>query len=173
MPRALIVVDLMLGIFDLPEELHRGEVFLANIELLVARARAARVPIVFVQHTGKEGSPFAPDNPGRTIHPRVAPRAGETIVEKRHPDSFQDSSMESLLREQGIDELVICGFASEACVDTTVRSAYAKGFTTILVSDAHTTTRNPVLEAAQIVAHHNFVLSRFAQLLRQDEIVLE
>ena len=173
MSRALIVVDVMLLIFDLPEELHRPEAFLANIELLLARARAARLPIVFVQHIGAEGSRMAPDAPGRTIHPRVAPRAGETIIEKRHPDSFQDSSLESVLREQGIDELVICGFASEACVDTTVRSAYAKGFTNILVSDAHTTTRNPVLEAAQIVAHHNFVLSRFAKVLRHDEVVLD
>jgi nicotinamidase-related amidase len=173
MTRALLVVDVMLGIFDLGVDLHRGEAFLANIELLISRARAARVPIVFVQHTGAEGSPFAPDAPGRTIHPRVAPRAGETIIQKRQPDSFQDTSLESVLREQGIEELVICGFASEACVDTTVRSAYAKGFTNILVSDAHTTTRNPVLEAAQIVAHHNFVLSRFAKVLRHDEVLLD
>jgi nicotinamidase-related amidase len=169
MPRALVVVDLMAGIFELPEPLHRPDAFLANVGLLLERARESGTPVVYIRHLGPEGSYFAPGAPAGRIDERFAPRATEIVVEKRHPDSFQDSKLEAHLRELSIDEIVVCGFASEACVDTTVRGAYARGFKVVLAADAHTTTKNPVLEAEQIVAHHNFVLSRFARLAPADQ----
>jgi len=76
------------------------------------------------------------------------------IVEKVEPDSFRKSNLEQVLKKLFVEELYICGFASEACVDTTVRSAYSKGYSVILVSDCHTTTDGEILKAQQIIDHH-------------------
>lgn len=167
---AFMIIDVLSGIFHLDEPIYRQEEFLRNIAGLLDRARVARVPVVHIQHRGPKGSLFGEGAPGRAIHPRVAPAADEIVIGKEHPDAFQDSPLERILRENKIDRLVICGFATEACVDTTVRSAYARGFSVVLVSDGHTTTRNRVLEADRIMAHHNLVLARFARLQRADEI---
>jgi nicotinamidase-related amidase len=55
--------------------------------------------------------------------------------------------------------VVICGYASEFCVDTTVRRAAANGLTVTLADDAHTTHDKPHANAATIRAHHNATLS--------------
>lgn len=58
-----------------------------------------------------------------------------------------------------MDRLVVCGFQSEFCVDTTTRRALALGYPVTLVADGHSTTDNGVLSAAQISAHHNATLT--------------
>jgi len=63
------------------------------------------------------------------------------------------------LQARGITKLVICGFQSEFCVDTTTRRALALGYPVTLVADGHSTTDNGVLKAAQISAHHNETLA--------------
>jgi len=128
------------------------------------------VPIIYVHHVGRPGSPFAPGAPGRVIHPAIAPLAGDPIVEKAEPDAFHQSSLAEVLRVRDIGELVVCGFATQDCVDSTVRSAFARGYRVVLASGAHTTTANRVLTAAQIVAHHDAVLARFARVTPAVEI---
>jgi nicotinamidase-related amidase len=65
---------------------------------------------------------------------------------------------------------VICGFATDFCVDTTVRSAFARGFRVVLAAGAHTGTGNPVLTADQVVRHHELVLARFARVVPAAEV---
>jgi nicotinamidase-related amidase len=170
MAKALVLIDVLEGIFQLPVPLDRPEEFLSVVSDLLARARRAGALVVHVQHLSAPGTRFAEGAPGRRIHPGVAPREGEPVVSKAEPDAFQGSRLEALLSEQGASELVMCGFASEACLDSTVRSAYAHGFSVELASDGHTTTANPVLDAKSIVAHENFVLARFAQVKPSSEI---
>lgn len=74
------------------------------------------------------------------------------------------------MKELNVAELSICGLATEGCIDSTIRSAYSRGYTVTLASDAHTTTKNAVLSAEQIVAHHNLVLARFARVQQHGEI---
>ena len=61
----------------------------------------------------------------------------------------------------GIDRLIITGCATDYCVDTTVRSALARGWPTIVPSDGHTTVDRPHLSATQIIAHHNAIWADF------------
>ena len=68
------------------------------------------------------------------------------------------TNLEEILKSKGIDNLVICGYASEFCVDTTVRRAAALGFTVSLVSDAHTTHDKDHVSASKIREHHNCTL---------------
>ncbi|MEO8700560.1 MAG: isochorismatase family protein [Kofleriaceae bacterium] len=165
MAQALLVVDVLTGIFELPVPLHEPAAFVERVADLLARARQAGVVIAHVQQLGAEGSRFAPGGPTRAFHAAAAPLAGELVIEKGHPDAFHGTTVASVLRERGVTSLAICGFASEFCVDASVRGAYANGFAVELAADAHTTTRGAVLEAREAVAHHNWVLASFARVV--------
>jgi nicotinamidase-related amidase len=173
MATALVVIDVLVGIFTLPVPVDRPDEFLSVVAELLARARLAGAPVVHVQHCGPPGSRFAQGADTRHIHARALPRDGEPIVSKVHPDAFQSTTLEAVLREVEASKLVMCGFATEACVDSTVRSAYARGFSVELASDGHTTTANPILDAKAIIAHHNFVLARFAKVLPHTDIAFD
>lgn len=168
--QALLVLDIMNAIFELPVPLHDPDGFVDRVCGLLDRARAQRVPVVHFRQLGPEGSLFAPGGRGREFHPRVAPASDELVIDKREPDMFVGTSLSELLAERDVEEVVICGVATEACVDTTVRSAWAKGFRVVLAAGAHTTTANAVLSAEQIVKHHELVLARFARVVPAAEI---
>lgn len=169
---ALIVIDVVKDIFELPVPLHEPDRFVDRVSDLLARVRAAGALIVHVQPTGAEGTRYAPGAPGRAFFAKTGPREGELVVEKYHPDAFHGSMLAELLRDRGVRAVAMCGFASDFCVDSTVRSGYAHGFEVTLAADAHTTTANAVLSAADTVAHHNCVLKRFARVVPASEIEL-
>ena len=87
---ALLVVDLQRGMFNgerLPP-IHAGEALLARVEALIAQARGAGIPVVFVRHGGGPGHLLESGTANWQIYPAIAPAAGEAIVEKHTPDSF-------------------------------------------------------------------------------------
>lgn len=135
--QALLVLDVLDAIFELPVPLHDPAGFMQRVRGLLDRARAARVPIFHAQQLGADGSLFAPDAPGRRFPASAAPLPGEHVIQKSEPDMFYETPLAELLASLAVDELVICGFASEACVDTTVRSAWAKRFKVTLAAGAH------------------------------------
>ncbi|NVB78102.1 MAG: cysteine hydrolase [Kofleriaceae bacterium] len=163
--QALLVLDVVNAIFELPIPLHDADGFVERVRCLLVRARATGVPVVHFRHLGPEGSLFAPGGRGREIDARVAAVEGELVIDKREPDMFVGTSLAEVLAERAVDEVVICGFSTEGCVDSTVRSAWAKGLRVVLASGAHTTTANAVLTAEQIVRHHDLVLARFARVM--------
>ncbi len=171
--QALLVLDIMNAIFELPVPLHDPDGFLERVRGLLDRARTRRAPVMHFRQLGPEGSLFAPGGRAREFHPKVAPIADELVFDKSEPDMFLGTALAEVLAERGVDEVVICGFASEACVDTTVRSAFAKGLRVVLAAGAHTTTANAVLSAEQIVRHHELVLARFARVVPSAEITFE
>jgi nicotinamidase-related amidase len=63
--------------------------------------------------------------------------------------------------KRGVTNLVVAGGMTEYCVDTTCRRATSLGYDVTLAGDAHLTRDNGVLTAANIIAHHNFVLDDF------------
>ena len=161
---ALLVIDVQNAMV---EAAHRGEELLANVGLLLEEARGAGAAVIFVQHDGGEDyEPMMPGRPGWEIHERVAPRQGEPVIRKQESDSFYGTALEEELRSRGIGRVVVSGMSSEACVDTTCRSALSRGYAVTLAGDAHTTVNDAVLammgrgemSVAQIVAHHNDVL---------------
>lgn len=168
--RCLLVVDLQLASVQLPLPTYDAEGLLSRTELLLEGFRKAGRPILFIQHCGPVGHPFEKGTSLWPLHPRLGRRPEEPVIEKSNPDAFHGTELEAILRNLGVRELVICGFASQACVDTTVRSAFARGYQVTLVSDAHSTTDNEVLTAKQTIDFENFVLKRFSRLQKAEEV---
>ena len=168
---ALLIIDVQECNFTDSEPVHRGSKLLANINTLVSRARAAGILVVYVQHCGLKGAIDEPGTAGWEIHAAVHPVKGDVVIHKRHPDAFQETNLRDELESKSIRKLVVAGIQTEYCVDTTCRRAYSLGYDVTLITDAHSTWDSDQLSAAQIIAHHNEVLSGwFVELKETDEI---
>lgn len=157
---ALLVIDVQSGVVDWSQTTSEGsDEVLARIKELLARARATTTPVIYIQHDGQEeGHPLAPGTPGWKIHPAVAPAVGELVIHKRACDSFFETPLQKELTAMGIKRLVVAGCLTQYCIDTSCRSAVARGYDVTLAKDAHTTVDTETLTAAQIIAHHNETL---------------
>jgi nicotinamidase-related amidase len=136
--RALLVIDVQNEYFTgrLPVSYPHGS--LPNILAAMDAARAAAVPVAVVQHTAPQpdSTVFRPGTPEWQLHPEVASRPREVLVEKRLPGSFTGTGLEEWLRRQGIETVVIAGYMTQMCCDTTARQALHLGFGVEFLSDA-------------------------------------
>jgi nicotinamidase-related amidase len=117
--------------------------------------------VVFIQHDGPEGDPHHPDQPGWKLLPTLDARAEDLVVHKTSCDAFLHTTLDAILRLHAVERLIITGCATDYCVDTTVRSALARGYTTLAPSDGHTTADRAHLPAEKIIAHHNAIWADF------------
>ncbi|KRA02367.1 MAG: cysteine hydrolase family protein [Achromobacter sp.] len=157
MTSALIVIDVQRALFETSPPPFEAAQVLARINALAERARAAGAPVIYVQHESP-GSGLAHGEPGWDLDTRLAPAANDSRVRKTTPDSFLRTDLAQVLADRGVTHLVVCGYATEFCVDTTVRRAAGLGLAVTLAADAHTTHDKPHADGGQIRAHHNATL---------------
>jgi len=158
--KALLIIDVQVGLVKLtPAEVQAS--VLPRIGTLVEKARDSGTPVIYIQHDGSKGHALEPGTRGWDIHPSLKPAADEPIIRKRESDSFFETMLQEELEKRRITHLTIAGGMTEYCVDTTCRRATSLGYDVTLASDAHLTRDNGVLSAANIIAHHNFVLNDF------------
>jgi len=168
---ALMVIDVQQAMFDTAEP-FQGAAVVERIADLIARARAAHVPVFYVQHDGGPGDECDSNGPGFAFHPAVAPLAGDPVTVKRKNSGFYQTDLDAKLKAAGVDQLVICGLQTEYCVDATVRSAFERGYRVTVAADAHTTFDSEILDAATIIAHTQHIWNgRFARLKAAAEIM--
>ena len=164
---ALVVIDVQRGILDDPHLERKEETSkaldetVARIAGLIARARAASVPVIYVQHDGGQGHRLEPNTAGWPLRPEIAPSPGEPVIHKRASDAFFQTTLEKELSARGIRRLIIAGCKTQYCIDTSVRRAISLGYDVVLVADGHMTADAGALRFGQIIAHHNAVLDGF------------
>jgi nicotinamidase-related amidase len=149
---ALLVVDVQNGVV---EGAHERDAVVANVGSLVEKARRERVPVVWVQHSDK-GLARGSDN--WRIVPELTPGDAEPLVEKNYGDSFEDTTLETVLSGLGVGRLVVAGAQTDACIRSTLHGAFVRGYDATLVSDAHTTEDQTAWGAPppdQVIAHTN------------------
>src|SRR5438067_6906689 len=88
---ALLVIDVQNGVV---EGAHERDAVVANVGSLVERARQERVPVVWVQHSDEE---LARGTDEWRIVPELMPDDAEPLVEKNYGDSFEDTTLETVL----------------------------------------------------------------------------
>jgi nicotinamidase-related amidase len=149
---ALLVIDVQNGVV---ERAHERERVIANINTLVAKARAEDVPVVWVQHTGER---LERGSEAWQYVPELVRRDEEPLVHKTYGDSFEDTDLEELLAERGVGRVVVTGAQTDACVRSTLHGAMVRGYDVTLVGDAHTTedlTGYGAPPPRQVIAHTN------------------
>ena len=75
-------------------------------------------------------------NPLYAIREEFAPQEGDLVVHKKTFGAFNSSNLDDVLREHGIDTLVICGISTNCCVETTARDAADRGYGVVIVDEA-------------------------------------
>jgi nicotinamidase-related amidase len=153
---ALLVIDVQNGVV---EGNHERESVVANVASLVEKARQEQVPVVWVQHSSEQ---LARGSDEWRIVPELTPGDAEPLVEKNYGDSFEDTTLETVLSGLGVGRLVVVGAQTDACVRSTLHGAFARGYDAILVGDAHTTEDQSAWGAPppdQVIAHTNLYWS--------------
>ena len=112
-----------------------------NMRALLDKWRNAGLPVAFTLHDSREAeSPLKLSEPTGALKPGFVPAAKDIVVEKDVNSGFVGTSLELQLRRAGIGRLVVVGFFTNFCVETTVRMAGNMGFDTYLVKDCCATT---------------------------------
>ncbi|GAC1370258.1 MAG: cysteine hydrolase family protein [Ktedonobacteraceae bacterium] len=176
---ALLVIDVQNEYFAphgkwvIPE----GEEVLARIQELLAAFRAANSPVFHIMHEALDpASPvFRRGSAGAELHPAIETLPGEQKIVKHFPGSFAYTPLEIYLRRAGIDTLVISGYMTHLCCDTTTRQASERNFTTLFAADA-TGTRDLNLHGHQVsyraIQESTLaIMNHFATVLTTQEII--
>ena len=135
-----------------PLRIPDGPVVLGRLRQLVEAAREAHFPIFHIRHEEAPGAPvFAADGPRVETMPDVAPQGLEPIVTKHSPGSFTNTELQDVLDQFGVRRLVIGGFMTHMCCDSTARQAVERGLDVIFLTDG-TATRDLVLRDRKVPA---------------------
>src|SRR5260370_40673433 len=115
---ALLVIDVKNGVVGgAPER----DAVVANVGSVVEKARREGVPVVWVQHSDKG---LARGSDDWRIVPELTPGAAEPLVEKNYGDSFEDTTLETVLSGLAVGRLVVVGAQTDACVRSTLHGAF-------------------------------------------------
>lgn len=146
---ALLVIDMQEFFLDpqSPTFTCGGVPIVENIQKLQNRFRAAHRPVIFTKHVHHpqgidagimewwwegmciEGSPES------EVHEALAPLPGEKVVCKHRYSAFYNTDLETVLRVQGIKQLVITGVMTNLCCESTARDAYFRDYEIFFVAD--------------------------------------
>lgn len=134
---ALIIIDVQQG-FDQPKwgERNNPDAEL-QISKLLTTWRKLKLPVIHIQHlSSSPSSTFYPGTSGVEFKEIVKPVAGELIIQKNVNSAFIGTNLESYLRDNQIEQVIITGLTTPHCVSTTTRMSGNLGFETYIVSDA-------------------------------------
>src|ERR1700723_2932154 len=115
---ALLIIDVQIGLVELMSAEVQSRA-LPKIKTLLAEARAAGIPVIYIQHDGAEGHPLETRTEGWKLYPSLKPADGECVIRKRESDSFFGTTLQQELEKRGIAHLIVAGAMTEYCVDTT------------------------------------------------------
>ncbi|MCT4701068.1 isochorismatase family protein [Enterobacteriaceae bacterium H20N1] len=150
--RVLMVVDMQNGVFENPR-INR-EICTSRINQLIQAADK----VIFIQHA-EEG--LEPGSEGFALLPELIQPADALYVTKTACDAFYRTVLEEILRENDIKEFVVCGCATDYCVDSTIKNGASRGYAMTVAQDAHTTANRPAALADVLIAHYNDVWRNF------------
>ncbi len=152
----LLVIDMQVGLFE-GDPRYDADGVIERINALAGAVRAAGGRVVFIQH--EDDGAYVHGAPGWKLLSSLDSRPEDIYVRKTACDSFYRSDLEKVLRERGVERLLMTGCATDFCVDTTIRSAASKDYEVVAVADGHTTKNRPYLDAETIIRHHNSMWS--------------
>jgi len=174
-----VTVDVLL-VVDMQEGLLRGApkhdlvAVVERINRLALRVRRSGGSIFFVQHAGPVADEFEPRSPGWHLLSAIKTEPGDRIVGKTLNDPFFNTSLQSDLAELRVDRVLVAGWATDLCVDATIRSAAALGFKVVAVADCHTVSDRPHLSASIVIHHHwvwaNLLARHPVSIIREAEV---
>jgi nicotinamidase-related amidase len=149
---ALLVIDVQ---NDVVGGTHNRDSVVANIAVLVGKARAQSIPVIWVQHSSDQ---LLQGSDGWQFVPELSRDESEPLVPKRYADSFEETDLAAVLAEHKVGRLIVTGAQTDECIRSTLHGAIVRGYDATLVSDAHTTEDQSEWGAPSpdlVIAHTN------------------
>ena len=144
--------DSVLIMIDCQNTYRKGLMQLVGVEAaileaknLLELARELKVPVIHIQHDAGVGSPYDVTAEIGSICDEVAPIAGEPVITKNYPNSFVNTDLDEQLKALGTKNIVLAGFMTHMCVNSTALGGFNLGYSVTVVANA-TATRS--LQAA-------------------------
>ncbi len=160
---------------------------LAHSRTVVEQARARGVTVMHAAISFADGYPEIPADPygilagivaarafrkgdwGVEFAPKMTPLEGDIVIEgKRGLDCFASTNLDFILRQRGITDLAIAGFLTNCCVESTMRSAYERGFRVVTLTDCTATLS---ADEQQVAVTKNFPM--FSRPMTHDAFLAE
>lgn len=157
--KALLIIDMQTGSFKPYSIRYNTTHTIERINLLSEKFRSLGYPVIYIKHDGTKEDCFFPDTKDFEILPELVQEPSDIVVVKEANDAFYNTELQSILVRENVDELYICGCATDFCVDATVKSALVKDFKIYIASDAHTTASRPHIDAPTIIQYYNWLWS--------------
>ena len=154
--------DSALILIDIQNTYRRGLMQLTNVEpaileaqKLLKLARELKIPVIHIQHDAGVGSPYDVTADIGAIAAEVVPIAGEKVIVKNYPNAFVQTTLDAELQALGIKNIVLAGFMTHMCVNSTAHGAFNLGYASTIVSSATATrpllsTNGRVLSAEEV-----------------------
>ena len=137
MKYALLVIDMQNAVFEMKQPVYRSEDLIKNLEYAVQAARRNGIRVIFSQH--ENGTFLAKGTQGHRIIDEMDVREGDIVIGKKRPDVFEGTSLDAILKETGIETVIVAGLVSNGCVREACLSALKRGYAVRLLRDAHST----------------------------------
>ena len=139
--RALLVIDVQNEYFSGKLPVCYPQNTLSNILQMIKVAKEQNIPIVMVQHTllGQNAKAFIKGSEGWELHESVKDLDSDHYIEKNYPSAFVGTDLQKWLEDNEIDTLVISGYMTQFCCDSTAKYAFHLGYNVEFMSDATAT----------------------------------
>jgi nicotinamidase-related amidase len=152
---ALLAIDLQNGIFTRPESLvHDAAGVLERVEGLLRAAAERGSPVVIVQDDAGPGI-WQPDTDDWQLHESLTRPPQARYLRKTYGDAFRGTALDDLLKADGVTQVVVAGAMTDFSVRSTLQRALLRGYSVVLVTDAHSTLDAPDGTAAEHIAWLN------------------
>ncbi|MDP3479514.1 MAG: isochorismatase family protein [Desulfoprunum sp.] len=153
---ALLVIDIQED-YTGPQAKKRyrdGDRIVAASNALIAQAKEKGVKVVFIQNIIDNplvavlvGGINAPGSPGTEMDQRLEKILGTTTFTKNRADAFANPALDSYLRENQVDQLILVGLDAAYCVNATTMGALNRGYKVTLFSDGLATESGKAIDA--------------------------
>lgn len=106
---------------------------------LLAKAREHKIPVIHIRHDAGVGSPYDVSAEIGAICDEVVPVAGEAVITKNYPNSFVATDLDQQLKALGINNIVLAGFMTHMCINSTAHGGFNLGYSVTVVASATAT----------------------------------
>ena len=150
--KAAALKDSALILIDIQNTYRHGVMQLTHVEpailqaqLLLNKARDLNIPVIHIQHDAGVGSPYDINAEIGAIADEVAPIRGEKVIVKNYPNAFIQTTLDAELKALGIQNIVLAGFMTHMCVNSTAHGGFNLGYAPTVIASA--TATRPLLSA--------------------------
>ena len=151
--------DSVLILIDCQNTYREGVMQLAGVEAALVEARRALDlarglgrPVIHIQHDAGPGTPYDVSASIGRISDIVAPQAGELVITKNYPNSFVQTSLDEELKRLDVKQLVLAGFMTHMCINSTARGAFNLGYSPTVIASATATRDLPLAGGGEVTA---------------------